>query len=991
MFNKINKTILSKFFIVLMIISLFNPVVFAQGGNPTPNELESIVSKDNPVYNSIEVLYNQGLLSQDAYEISQRQNLTNYEIALLVSNPLVQFMQSENHANYELETVKELSFILNNFTDSLNSLGYNEDIVTSAKKVTSSIIGENTQTANQEDTSDNRQVNYNPENLSRSKIAEIQYVLGQVGLYTGEVDGLFGSKTKAAIEGYQKEMGLEVNGVLSNNLLSNLVETLDTPENLTQLANNKLQERNTEEQAKTNAKSENTKQVAENNTNNKPETKGNLANNVEIHGSTHIEYNKVDTDGNVPLDEDDDPIYEEEDTFEQVFNLDIIGHIAEGIKLVANLKAENEDGLLSEGGELNLEDVRLVGLQDDINKFVVGSQPAVNFGSLSYQSKGENGFSWQHTGEKYSLYTLYAIKDKTFDEDGEEIPLPYKRNTLGLRVATDKLVENFKFGFNILNTKDDKVNSDYEALVLDNKKALTIASFTGDYEKDDLTISSEIAVMNKDENVNISEDNVTAFAVLLDVAKQFSENLTANLQLRKVEDDYNAETLVDENAYNKDDNSIDEIESPYNPGETGGTLGLSYAKGNFNGDLTLEYWDGDTKEANTDKGVMASAQYDKDNWGVSYNAEHWTDDGEGYEYKDHTLTGNYRHEFTREVENKEGEKTKETFATITVEDSINYEEDEAEDFPEVTTNTFTLATEVTPVEDMVVNMDYTNQVNDKKEDRVRNNNLNFGVKKQFKVSDKFTATPYYNASIENGDYDNPDTEDTYDPYEVESVVQNVGVNTETILIPEELRMLVNLSYNDFDVTKGKLDEDGYYISGNEPRKGFEATAGVQWTPQSIELLKGFEVSVNGGKKVYDYEHKDSDKDQDSWTYSAGLRYNKEIADKGNVGAFYNRSEDIDDIEEYETTSEEYGLNASLNVGEDTSINASVSEENTTDKSQEKDLSVVNNTIGITTRPVGEDGPSINLSFTQEEYQDKLDKDGDNYKIREVKGTVGGSF
>jgi len=989
LFNKINKTILSKFFILLMIVSLFNPVVFAEGDNPTPQNLEDIVPKDNPIYNSIEVLYNQGLLSEDSYSISQRQRLTNYEIALLVSNPLVKFMQSENHRDYDVETIKELDFIINNFSYSLNSLGFNNDIVSTAKEITSSIINEKTQTANQDNTSKNRKVNYNPENLSRSKIAEIQYILGQIGLYTGEVDGLFGSKTKAAIKGYQKEMGLNENGVLSNNLLSNLIETLDTPENLTQLANKELQDRENGKQIEIQVKEKEQKELANNKP--KPAEKGNIANNVEIHGSTYIEYNKVDTEGNVPLDEDDDPIYEEEDTFEQVFNLDIIGHIADGIKLVANLKAENEEGLLSEGGELNLEDVRLVGLQDDINKFVVGSQPAVNFGSLSYQSKGENGFSWQHNGEKYSLYTLYTIKDKTFDEDGNEIPLPYKRNTLGLRVATDKLVENFKFGFNILNTEDDDVNNEYGSLVLPNKKSLTIASFTGDYEKDDLTIGTEIAVMDKDDNVNSNEDNTNAFAVLFDIGKKFSENLTANLHLRKVEDDYNAETLVDENAYNKDDNTIDDIESPYNPGESGGTLDLAYAKGNFNGDLTLEYWDGDTEEADTDKGMRASAQYNKDNWGVSYNGEHWNDDGDGYEYKDHTLTGNYRHEFTKEKENKEGKTVKETFATITVEDSINYEEDEAEDFPEITTNTFTLATEITPIEDMVVNMDYTNQVNDKEEDRVRNNEFNFGVKKQFKVNEKFTATPYYNASIENGDYDNPDTEDTYDPYEVESVVQNIGVNTETILIPEELRMLANLSYNDFDVTKGKLDEDGYYISGNEPRKGFEATAGVHWTPQSIELLKGFEVSVSGGKKVYDYEHKDSDKDQDSWTYSAGLRYNKEIADKGNVGAFYNRSEDIDDIEEYETTSEEYGLNASLNIGENTSINASVSEENTIDKSQDKDLSVVNNTIGITTRPVGQDGPSINLSFTQEEYQDKLDVDGDNYKIREVKGTVGGSF
>lgn len=999
MLNKINKTILSKFFIMLMIVSLFNPVVFAQGEvNPTPPELEKVVAKDDPVYETIDKLYSKGLISEEGYQISQENDLTRYEIALLVSNPLVGFLQSENPGEYGVDTVREFSYLLENYPNSLNALGFNEDVVGSMKQMVSGIVGKTTdQTkASNGENSNNTQktVNYNPENLSRSKIAEIQYILSQVGLYKGEIDGLFGNKTKSAIEEYQRQIGLEVNGVLSSSLRASLLENLDVPENVGNLANSKLQNTTktaqVEVQQKESAKQETSKQAeAQKKKTQNTQEKGNLAGNVEIHGNTSINYHKVDTSGNVPLNEDDEPIYEEKDTFEQVFNLDIIGHIAEGVKLVANLKAENANGLLSEGGNLSLEDVKLVGLQDDINKFVVGSQPAVNFGNLSYQSKGENGFSWQHNGDNYSLYTLYTIKDHTLNEDGDEVPLAYKRNTIGLRVATEQLLENIKLGLNFLNTKDDKVNGAYNSVTLPNKKSLTIASITGDYNKDDLTIGSEIAVMRRNDNTNTNNDPVTAYAGVLNIAKNFSEKLQASLNLKMVEEEYNAESLVDEYSYNEENEEVEEIESPYEPGEQGGSLDLAYSDGDFSSDLTLEYWDGKTEDASTKKGITGEVAYSKDKWGVSYNLEHLTDDGEGNEYKDHTLSGNYTHEFTRKTEDEEGKEVEEKFATITLEDSVNLEEDESTEEPQIITNTFTLATEVTPIENMNVTLDYTNKVNDNEDNKVENNSVEFAVNHKFEVNEKFTATPYYNAKVDNGFYDNPDT-DEYDPYEVESIVQNVGVEAETVLIPEEVRLMASLSYNDFNVTKGKLDEDGYYISGNEPRKGFEATTGVEWTPKSIKYLEGLSVSVNGGKKVYDYEHKDSDKDQDSWTYSVGLGYEKEISDMGTVNVFYNRSEDIDEIEEYEKVSEEYGLEGKLNVNENTTVNASVSEKNTIDKSQSKDLTVVNNSIGITTKPVGEDGPAINLTFNQEEHQDKNNTD-DNYKVKEIKGTVGGSF
>jgi peptidoglycan hydrolase-like protein with peptidoglycan-binding domain len=978
---------------MLMIVSLISPGVLAQDVNSALKEkqLEDTVERGDPVYSAIDTLYSNGYLSEDSYAISKKHNLTRYEIALLVSSPLVTFMSSEDYANFDLDVVKAVNYVVKNYPSSLNALGFNAEIVGNIEEMAKNVLIKEEQTAKNQDQKANKAVNYNPENLSRSRIAEIQYILGQIGLYKGEIDGLFGKMTKSAIETYQKEVGLKVNGILNSELYSSLLENLDVPENFTNLAQkelkgNTIQPKNQPIQSEV---------VVNNRKSNPKETKSNLINNVEIHGSTNIEYEKVDTSGDVPLDEDDEPIYEEEDTFKQVFNLDIIGHISDGVELVANLKAENEDGLLSEDSNLSLEEVRLVGLQDDINKFIVGSQPSVNFGNLSYQSKGENGFSWMHNGENYSLYTLYAIKDHTFDEDGNEIPLPYKRNTFGIRVATEKLAKNLKLGLNILNTRDKKVNNSYSETVLPNKKALTVASLTSDYSINGFEISNEIAVMKKNKNVNSDEDNVTAFATIFDISKTFADKLTASLQLRKVDKDYNAETLVDENAYYKD-SDLDEIENPYNPGETGGTLNLAYSEGNFSGDLTLEYWNIDKEvedideDANTEKGFEANLNYSKDNWSVNYNAENWNDDGDGYKVKTHELTGNYQHEFTKEVKNDKKEKINKKFATVSLTDTINYEDDETIESPAITTNTFTLATEITPIDDMVINMEYENVINDNKEDKVKANKVDFAINKKFKINDKFIATPYYNASIDNGHYDNPETEDYYDPYEVESIVQNVGVDTETMLIEEELKVLASLSYNNLKVTKGKLDEDGYYISGNEPKDGIEAMAGVRWTPKSIKILKGLDLTVQAGKKVYDYKHKDSDKDQDSWSYSVGVGYNKQIADYGEAGIFYNRSEDIDDIEEYETTSEEYGLNASVNVGENTSINANISETRNIDKSQDKDLKIVNNTIGITTRPVGADGPSINFSFTEEKHQDELKTD-DNYSVREIKGTVGGSF
>jgi peptidoglycan hydrolase-like protein with peptidoglycan-binding domain len=54
------------------------------------------------------------------------------------------------------------------------------------------------------------------------QVAEIQSVMADLGLYEGEVDGLSGPLTRAAIEAYQQTIGLEVTGRIDDTLLAKL-------------------------------------------------------------------------------------------------------------------------------------------------------------------------------------------------------------------------------------------------------------------------------------------------------------------------------------------------------------------------------------------------------------------------------------------------------------------------------------------------------------------------------------------------------------------------------------------------------------------------------------------------------------------------------------------------------------------------------------------------------------------------------------------------
>ena len=53
-------------------------------------------------------------------------------------------------------------------------------------------------------------------------MADIQKVTAELGLYEGEVDGLAGPMTRAAIEAYQNMIGLEVTGQIDETLIAKL-------------------------------------------------------------------------------------------------------------------------------------------------------------------------------------------------------------------------------------------------------------------------------------------------------------------------------------------------------------------------------------------------------------------------------------------------------------------------------------------------------------------------------------------------------------------------------------------------------------------------------------------------------------------------------------------------------------------------------------------------------------------------------------------------
>lgn len=54
-------------------------------------------------------------------------------------------------------------------------------------------------------------------------VQQVQYILGDLNLYTGSVDGIVGPQTKKAIEEYQRLVGLDVSGEIDGRLLDELM------------------------------------------------------------------------------------------------------------------------------------------------------------------------------------------------------------------------------------------------------------------------------------------------------------------------------------------------------------------------------------------------------------------------------------------------------------------------------------------------------------------------------------------------------------------------------------------------------------------------------------------------------------------------------------------------------------------------------------------------------------------------------------------------
>lgn len=62
-----------------------------------------------------------------------------------------------------------------------------------------------------------------------SAISEVQTALQTAGLYQGRVDGMFGARTRAAVEAYQRNNGLAVNGTVDDALLTHIRAALPPP------------------------------------------------------------------------------------------------------------------------------------------------------------------------------------------------------------------------------------------------------------------------------------------------------------------------------------------------------------------------------------------------------------------------------------------------------------------------------------------------------------------------------------------------------------------------------------------------------------------------------------------------------------------------------------------------------------------------------------------------------------------------------------------
>lgn len=52
------------------------------------------------------------------------------------------------------------------------------------------------------------------EGSTGQQVINLQYVLNRQGFYSGSLDGIFGSKTKAAVVQFQRNHGLQADGIV---------------------------------------------------------------------------------------------------------------------------------------------------------------------------------------------------------------------------------------------------------------------------------------------------------------------------------------------------------------------------------------------------------------------------------------------------------------------------------------------------------------------------------------------------------------------------------------------------------------------------------------------------------------------------------------------------------------------------------------------------------------------------------------------------------
>jgi peptidoglycan hydrolase-like protein with peptidoglycan-binding domain len=61
-----------------------------------------------------------------------------------------------------------------------------------------------------------------PRDLSAQQIKQLQQALNQKGMHAGKTDGKWGRETRAALEKFQKQQGMQANGRLDQQTLSDL-------------------------------------------------------------------------------------------------------------------------------------------------------------------------------------------------------------------------------------------------------------------------------------------------------------------------------------------------------------------------------------------------------------------------------------------------------------------------------------------------------------------------------------------------------------------------------------------------------------------------------------------------------------------------------------------------------------------------------------------------------------------------------------------------